>query len=396
MAIFFGKSNNIEIFDEEFDELEFSLINNSIDDCPKISFVEIEINEVLSQYKPYMDAYFSVLGNKKTNFFTDISNYLSYELGNPTHCFDSQKIEKLFVFESVNCDENFKTLQNSEIKLNGINSVFKMNDEIISLAGVMGGESTACSVNTKKALVECAYFRPESIIGKSVKYNLNSDQTYKFERGVDRFLQEKALRRFIKIVDDHASIKNIKFKSFEYENYEEKTIPINVSAINKILGTEMEEAYYIDILKNLCKVDEANIYIPSYRHDISTQNDLAEEIARLIGYNNIESKKLSIKDKSYVYQKNTKQAFVDVLLDNGFNEVINFPFSSAKGKSSIRIDNPLDKNKMYLRTSLRESLVQNLLYNERRQQDSINFLKLVIRTLTLILMKFQKRKKLEL
>ena len=96
-----------------------------------------------------------------------------------------------------------------------------------------------------------AYFRPESIIGKSVKYNLNSDATYKFERGVDRFLQEKALRRFIKIVDDHASIKNIKFKSFEYENYEEKTIPINVSAINKILGTEMEEAYYIDILKNL-------------------------------------------------------------------------------------------------------------------------------------------------
>ena len=150
LAIFFGKSINIEIFDEEFDELEFSLINNSIDDCPKISFVEIEINEVLSQYKPYMDAYFSVLGNKKTNFFTDISNYLSYELGNPTHCFDSQKIEKLFVFESVNCDENFKTLQNSEIKLNGINSVFKMNDEIISLAGVMGGESTACSVNTKK------------------------------------------------------------------------------------------------------------------------------------------------------------------------------------------------------------------------------------------------------
>ena len=87
-----------------------------------------------------------------------------------------------------------------------------MDGEIISLAGVMGGASTACSTKTKKVLVECAYFNPESIIGKSVKYNLISDAAHKFERGVDIASQEMVLRRFIKVTQDHAKIKSIKIK----------------------------------------------------------------------------------------------------------------------------------------------------------------------------------------
>ena len=91
---------------------------------------------------------------------------------------------------------------------------FLLNSEIISLAGIMGGASTACSKDTKKVLVECAYFNPESIIGKSIKYNLISDAAHKFERGVDIASQELVLRRFARVVQDHAKIKSIKFKSF--------------------------------------------------------------------------------------------------------------------------------------------------------------------------------------
>ena len=86
------------------------------------------------------------------------------------------------------------------------NCIFSVNNKIISLAGVMGGHSTACSANTKKALVECAFFTPESIIGKSVAYNLTSDAAHKFERGVDINSHEMVLRRFIKIVEQHAKI----------------------------------------------------------------------------------------------------------------------------------------------------------------------------------------------
>ena len=103
----------------------------------------------------------------------------------------------------------FKTLLGKEIKLNQNENVFMKNNEIINLAGVMGGETTKCSNSSTTALVECAYFNPDMIIGKSIKYDLLSDAAYKFERGVDICIQDFALRRFIKIVEDHAEIKSI-------------------------------------------------------------------------------------------------------------------------------------------------------------------------------------------
>ena len=108
------------------------------------------------------------------------------------------------------------------------NCVFTLDGEIISLAGVMGGASTACSRETKKVLVECAYFNPESIIGKSIKYNLISDASHKFERGVDIALQEMVLRRFTKVVQDHAKLKSIRLKSFTAGLIKSTSIPIDV------------------------------------------------------------------------------------------------------------------------------------------------------------------------
>ena len=232
--------------------------------------------------------------------------------------------------------------------------------------------STSCSTETKKALVECAFFTPEAIIGKSVKYNLTSDAAHKFERGVDIQAQEKVLRRFIEIVSDHAVIKNIKIQSFEESQAQQNSIPINVKKINKILGIDIDEKEYLKYLSKLGFGTLKEIAVPSYRHDISSQNDLAEEIARVMGYNNIESKPLEIsKKKDKIFDSVNKVK--NYMIKNGFSEVINFPFTKNEAGKSISIDNPLDSNRNYLRTSLRDSLLENLLYNERRQKDSIKF-----------------------
>jgi len=370
LNIFFGKAEPFKIFEGDIESLNLNFKNLSPDACPKISFLEIEIEGSINSYKSYLENYFSLLGNNKTNLFTDISNYVSYELGQPTHCFDANTINHQLIFENRNCDESFKTLLGSDIKLKDKNCIFLINNEIISLAGVMGGASTACSTNTKKALVECAYFTPEVIIGKSVKYNLTSDAAHKFERGVDIQAQEKVLRRFIEIVNDHAKIRSIKIQKFEETQAQQNSIPINVKKINKILGIDIEEKEYLSYLSKLDFGIEKEIVVPSHRHDISSQNDLAEEIARIIGYNNIESKPVEI-------SKKTDEGFVNVkrlknyLIKNGFSEVINFPFTKDKDNESISIDNPLDSNRSYLRISLKDSLIDNLLYNERRQKDSI-------------------------
>ncbi len=372
LNVFFGNAKPYKIFQEDIEELYLNFKNLSPAVCPKVSFLEIEIEGNSNDYKPYLENYFSSLGNKKVNFFTDISNYVSYELGQPTHCFDSNTINSQLIFENRVCEGSFQTLLGSDINLTGTNCIFSLNNEIVSLAGVMGGMSTACSISTKKALIECAFFIPEAIIGKSVKYNLISDAAHKFERGVDIQSQEEVLRRFIEIVRDHVSIKSIKIQSFDEDQVHKDNIPIDVKRINKILGVDLEEENYLTYLSKLGFGIEKEIVIPSYRHDIASHNDLAEEIARVIGYNNIESKPLEITKKLDKIEDDVNK-LRNYLIKNGFSEVINFPFNSNKEKKSISIDNPLDSNRNKLRTSLKTSLLDNLLYNERRQKDSIKF-----------------------
>ena len=150
LNVFFGNLIPYKIYEKDIEPLDFDFRNLSPDACPRISFLEIEIDEHISSYKPYLENYFSKLGNNKVNFFTDISNYISYELGQPTHCFDASSINNQLIFENRTCEEDFKTLHGSNIKLNGKNCIFSLNNQIISLAGVMGGSFTACSKKQKK------------------------------------------------------------------------------------------------------------------------------------------------------------------------------------------------------------------------------------------------------
>ena len=149
LNFFYDNKDPYEIYGEDIETLDLDFKNLSTESCPKISFLEIEIEGNISSYKPYLDNYFKKLGINKTNFFTDISNYISYERGQPTHCFDREFITQGLTFSNRLCQDSFKTLLGDEIKLEGKNCVFTIDDEIVSLAGVMGGLSTACSSKTK-------------------------------------------------------------------------------------------------------------------------------------------------------------------------------------------------------------------------------------------------------
>ena len=371
LNIFFGKNRSLNLYDKEIEDLEFDFVNLSPNDCPKISFLEVEIDGKIKNYQPYLESYFSLLDNKKTNFFTDISNYLSYELGQPTHCYDRKKLKSGLTFENKTCNEKFKTLLNNEILLEGKNCIFTSDNKIVGLAGIMGGLSTACDNSTYKVLIECAYFKPESIISKSLKYNLDSDAAYKFERGVDMHSQIIVLKRFLQIISEHATIKNAKIISKSYSDEPLRNLPIDEKKVNSILGTKIGKEKLIEYLRNLDFDVSDKIYVPSFRHDISSQNDIAEEIARLIGYDQIDICPLQIKRIVASENKKDINSLKEYLIKNGFNEVINFPFVAQKSDTSISVDNPIDTTKDNMRETLKDSLISNLIYNERRQKDSI-------------------------
>jgi len=371
LNVFFGMSDSLQVYDDDMKDLEIDFENLSPLDCPKISFLEIEIEKQTINYQPYLENFFKTIGGNKTNLFADISNYVSYELGQPTHCYDKETINNKIIFENKKINRAFNTLLGSEINLEGHNCIFSSNGEVLSLAGVMGGASSACSNMTRKVLVECAYFNPESIIGKSVKYNIISDAAHKFERGVDIKSQEKVLRRFARVVQDHVKIKSIKFKSFSQNNKKNISIPIDVNSINKILGTKIEKNEFLNYLKALGFDISNEIKVPSYRNDIKTNNDLSEEIARVLGYNNIKSSPINLNKVIDNKDESNIAKLESFLTENGFFEVINFPFTANIGAESINLDNPIDSNRKNFRTCLQDSLVENLLYNERRQKDSI-------------------------
>ena len=372
LAVFYTVDFNQEIYTEKLEDLQIDFENLSESICPQISFLKLEIENIPKIYKGSLDNYFKDLSLNKNNFFTDLSNYLSYETGQPTHCYDASTMGGKLLFHETEKNEEFETLLDKKITLTGKNSVFSLNDNIINLAGIVGGKSTSCSTNTKTVIVECAFFQPEAIIGKSVKYDIQSEASHKFERGVDPDCHDRVLRRFIKLVSEHASIKDMSIISYKSKDNPITQMPVNVGKINQIIGINISEKEYLSYLLKLgFIVEEGLIEVPSFRSDVKTQNDLAEEVARVIGYDNIATLEISIPKKEKTNHKAIENKLRFFLLDHGFYEVINSPFVSLSSEEAIKVDNPLDSNREFLRTNITNSLIDNLLFNERRQKDSI-------------------------
>ena len=373
LAVFYTVSLNEKISNENIDTLNIDFLNLSQEICPVISFLKLEVEKIPETYNGCLKDYFFELNLNKNNFFTDVSNYLSYETGQPTHCYDANKINGKLIFQELNLDCEFDTLLDKKIKLKDKNSVFLLNNEVINLAGVIGNKNTACTKKTTTVIVECAFFKPEAIIGKSIKYDIQSEASHKFERSVDPKCHDMVLRRFINIVSEHANINEMSLISYNYDESLEQKIPIDVVKINEIIGININENEYLSYLLKLgFNNADGLITVPSYRSDVKNQNDLAEEIARSIGFDNINRNDLTIPECKKIYKsKEIENKLRYFLLDHGFYEVINFPFVNKDEDSSIKVDNPLDSNRDNLRINLKDSLLNNLMFNERRQKDSI-------------------------
>ncbi len=373
LKLFYKIKNDNQIYNKPIDTLNINFINNAPNDCRNISFLKIEIEEIPTNYFGNLKDYFDDLTLNKNNFFTDISNFISYETGQPTHCYDSSKIiGNNIVLDYIKETTAFNTLLKKKINLNKGDLVFLNNQKIINLAGVVGGQETACSTSTRSVIIECADFHPESIIGKSVKYDIKSDAAHKFERGVDPLCHENVLRRFIAIIEEHTPIKSVQIYQKSFKHSQLKKIKYEPEEYCKVIGISLNESHIKKYLKKLgFNIDDGYIYIPSYRSDINGTNDIVEEIARAVGFDNIQQRELNLPKKNNYSKKTSENQIKNILIKNGFNEVINNPFIETPSKKSIKIDNPLDSSRNFLRTSLKDGLIKNLLFNERRQKDSV-------------------------
>tara|TARA_X000001036_G_scaffold237095_1_gene221188 strand:- start:5763 stop:7667 length:1905 start_codon:yes stop_codon:yes gene_type:complete len=374
LNVFYQIDIDIPIYNDQIPLLNLNFINQAQEKCPSISFLNIEIKGQITNYKDYLENYFKDLELNKNNFFTDVSNYIAYEMGQPTHSYDYSKVGNDITLKANTGDFKFTTLLGNSIDLNRSELVFTSEEKIINLSGVIGGLDTACTSTTTNALIECAYFTPESIIGKALKYNIHSDASHKFERGTDQTCHEKVLRRFIQIVNDHVEIKKLELYKDKSSNFKETELDFDLKKVNSILGVHVDAKEYKDSLIKLGFEVNKKIKVPSFRSDITHQNDLAEELARVIGYDNIPSANIDIMGGPDEFNSSYEDKIKSFFIDQGFIEVINSSFTSVIDNDySIKVDNPLDSRRGHLRTSLQNSLIENIIYNENRQKDSIKF-----------------------
>ncbi|NWF75186.1 MAG: phenylalanine--tRNA ligase subunit beta [Nitrospirae bacterium] len=322
-------------------------------------------------------------GIRTINNIVDITNYVLLEFGHPLHAFDADKIiDKKIIIGTAKVGDKIVTLDGIErILPEGVLLIFD-NVKPIAIAGVMGGRDTEVTEKTKNIFLESAYFEPLSIRKTSRLLNLKSESSYRFERGTDILFLENALNRAAFLIQEIAGGTVYRIIDEYPVKYLSEPVLVDYKKVNRLLGTEIQKAEMLEILKRLgMKIEERGdvflVYPASYRRDIQRESDVSEEIARIYGYNRIPT--TLPKTTLSTAKLDNKRVHINKIRDSirraGFTEVINYSFANMNKlnmlfipESDIRrqvitLSNPLNQEDCLLRTTLIPALIDNLKFN---------------------------------
>ncbi|KUJ55702.1 phenylalanine--tRNA ligase subunit beta [Chryseobacterium aquaticum] len=364
---------------------EFSLEIENAELTPRYIGAVIE-NVKVSESPSWLKDRLKAIGLSPINNIVDITNYILHGFGQPLHAFDADKIaDKKVKVGTVAAGTKFTTLDGVERTLNGSEIIIKDGkDNPMCIAGVFGGANSGVSNDTKTIFLESAYFNPVSVRKAAKSHGLNTDASFRFERGVDPNITRTAITHAIKMIQDLAEGKLVGDLLEEYpKKIEDNYIIIRFSKIEQILGTKIHREKVKEILKAL-EIQVLNeiqngfeISVPAYRADVTREIDVIEEILRIYGYNKIEAPqkisftpvKLSAND-----QDELENNWARTLQGLGFNEVMNNSLTSVKDETdAVKLLNPLSNDLAFMRKSLLEGLLQNAVYNINRKNQDLKF-----------------------
>lgn len=391
---------------------EISAILNKKVKMPEISFNEIEddINnhfnlEIKTKKCPYYLAKMVTdveikespdfikkrltrAGMRPINNVVDISNYVMLEYGQPLHFFDKEKLGDKIIVRDAENNEKITTLDDKERTLSEKDIVISNEKEAIAIAGVMGGQNTEVDNNTKTILIESAIFEPVSIRYTAGNQNLKSEASIRFGKGLNYEYTDLAIERACQLLEKYANAKVLKgIVKYDKVDKSEKIVKFKAEDINKMLGITISES---DMEKELDRLDfkyeknsdEFIVTIPKRRLDIDPNiNDIAEEIGRLYGYNNLVSTlpKTNVRKGGYIGDVKYRKEFSKRLRTLGLNETKTYTLTSPdmastfkyEEKENVVLPNPMSIDKSVVRTTLIPSLINVYTYNKTRKVEDI-------------------------
>jgi phenylalanyl-tRNA synthetase beta chain len=357
-------------------------IENEID-CPRY-VAKVVKNVTIKESPDWLKERLTSIGLRPINNVVDVTNFVLYELGQPLHSFDLDKLAgNKIVVRSAGKDEKFVTLDSKERKLLETDLLICDAEKPVAIAGVMGGENSEVTGETKNILIESAYFRPSAIRKTSKKLGLQTDASIRFERGCDVNITPFAAKRAAELI---AELGNGEIAKGEIDVYpkpiENKKVSLRLSRAKKILGFEVPAEKIKSIFAGLefeliTEEDGKLTYsIPTFRHDIEREIDLIEEIARIYGYDNIPAiSKIGVS----VERRVDNSAFNDkvrvTLTGLGFYEIItnsllNKELASKFGKP-VGVLNPQSVEMSHIRPSLLPGMFATISRNIKVKQNNL-------------------------
>ncbi len=320
-------------------------------------------------------------GQRSVTALVDISNYVMFEYGRPSHIFDLDKIHGGLTVRWGRKGETLKLLNGNTIEVDQAVGVIADDHAVESLAGIMGGDKTAVSDDTRNVYVEAAFWWPEAVAGRSRRYNFSTDAGYRFERGVDPALTVEHIERITQLIIDICGGEAGPMDDQTLALPERKPVTLRVARAAKVIGMPVTQAQCAGVMKRLgLQFSEAegllSVTPPSWRFDLQIEEDLIEEVIRVLGYGSLPETApiATIVPQVRSESRRDVHALRHRMAERDYVETINFSFVEERSETElagnpdpIRVLNPIASPLAVMRSSLVGSLVGALRYNLARK-----------------------------
>ena len=359
--------------------------------CPK--YIGVSLQNVEVKPSPnWMQKRLRAVGLSPINSVVDCTNYVMRELGTPLHAFDADKLDGKIVVRKGIAGDKFVTLDGVERTLFKDDLMITNGNKNLAIAGVFGGLDSGISSETKNIFIESAYFNPVSVRKTAKRHSLNTDASFRYERGVDPMMTEYALKRVVSLIQSICGGEvSMNVASVVNEQFSSKSIDFDVNRCNQIIGLEIPNEKIKSILSNLdIQVTEEDgnhwkLAVPPYRVDVTREIDVVEEVLRIFGFNNVplpEKLNTTITLRTKPDTDKIQKSVSEFLVGLGYSEMMNNSLTSSAyiqkfgneafaSANNVEMLNPLSNELDVMRQTLIFSTLESITHNQNRQNSDL-------------------------
>ncbi|WP_370560137.1 phenylalanine--tRNA ligase subunit beta [Edwardsiella tarda] len=355
--------------------------------CPRYLGRVVRGIDVTAKTPLWMSEKLRRCGIRSIDAVVDVTNYVLLELGQPMHAFDLNRLQGGIVVRMAREGETLTLLDGNQATLASDTLVIADHQQPLALAGIFGGEHSGVNGETRNVLLECAYFNPLAITGRARRYGLHTDASHRYERGVDPQLQQRAMERATELLLALCGGQAGPVIDVSSDAYlpQPATITLQRSKLDRLIGHPISDEQVLAILQRLgCQVNVVEggwqALAPSWRFDMTIEEDLIEEVARVYGYNNIPDVPLRADLVMTAHREADLplKRVKTLLVDRGYQEAITYSFVDPKVQALLHpqqpaliLPSPISVDMSAMRLSLWSGLLGAVVYNQNRQQTRV-------------------------